>query len=112
MFPPGYSALPKLDYTVTEIKLPLLYRACKNWLLAEQDERADDRIPEGHKNVYEPVDAAPWGAKEAYRLCNQQTGPMDWYLLCYPGRMVEITFYELSPTAADMDVVGRQLSGK
>ena len=109
---PGYSTLPKLDYTVTEVKLPLLYSACKGWLLAEQDELGDARIPEGFKNVYEPVDAAPWGAKEVYRLCNQGTGPMDWYLLCYPGRIVEITFYDLSLTEEDMAVVGRQLGGE
>ena len=109
---PGYSSLPKLDYTVTEIKFPLLYSACKGWLLEEQDEREDDRVPEGFKNVYEPVEAAPWGAKEAYRLCRQDTGPMDWYLLCYPGCMVEITFYDLPLTVEDMAVVGRQLGGE
>lgn len=108
----GYSTLPKLDYTVTEVKLPLLYSACKGWLLAEQDEREEDRVPEGFKNVYELIDAAPWGAEEAYRLCNQDTGPMERYLLCYPDRMVEVTFYDLVPTAEAMILVGETLGGK
>jgi len=109
---PGYSTLPKLDYTVTEVKFPLLYSACKGWLLAEQDERDDDHVPEGFKNVYEPVDAAPWRAKEAYRLCRQDTGPIDWYLLCYPGRVVEITFYDLALTAEGMALVGEKLGSQ
>ena len=109
---PGYSTLPKLDYTVTEVKLPLLYSACKGWLLAEQDERDEDRVPEGFKNDYELIDAAPWGAEEAYRLCNQDTGPMERYLLCYPDRMVEIVFYDIAPTAAHMTLVGEKLGGK
>lgn len=107
---PGYAALPKLEYTITEARLPLLYDSCRKWLLAEQDETDDDRIPEGFKNVYEPVDAVPWGALEAYQLRDQSISePMQWYLLCYADRIVEIIFYDWTPTVEQMAIVGQRL---
>jgi len=100
--------IPGLDYTVTIIKAPFLYELCREQIWADQDETNDDRIPEGFKRVYLPVDAQPWGSEEAYRLTYQDTGPTNEYLLCYEDRIIEITF-AWEPTEAQMAVVYEKL---
>ena len=103
--------MPRLDYTITVIKAPVLYDLCQNRLLREQDETGDDRIPEGWKHIYEAQDAAPWGAREVYRLVAQDTGPTSWYLLCYEDRIIEIHF-DWEPTPEQMSLVNERLSGR
>lgn len=100
----NFSDLPALDYTVTLVKLPALYDMCKNALLAEydgSDEYWRDR-------AYVLQDAAPWGAKEAYRVVDAEYGPWNIYLLCYPDRFVEFCpDWELTPE--QMALVGEKL---
>ena len=54
-----------------------------------------------------PVDAAPWGAQEAYQyVCDGEL--WGTYLLCYQDRMVKISFapwYDTLPTAEQMTLV-------
>lgn len=88
----------ELNYMVVEVKAPLLYDLCRRALLA--DPPLDEE--------YLPIDPAPWGAEEAYQRYWAQE-PMEGYLLCYPGRLVRITFYNLQPTGAQMGIVGEKL---
>ena len=81
----NYRDLPTLEYTVTQVKIPALYDMCKNALLAEYD--GSDEYWEGR--TYTPIDPAPWGAAEAYRVMDEEYGPWNIYLLCYPDRFVE-----------------------
>ncbi|MDK2902356.1 MAG: hypothetical protein PWQ93_275 [Clostridiales bacterium] len=106
-----YAEVPSLEYTITAIKIPSLYEICKEQMLCEQDERNNKRIPDGHKKVYEVHDAVPWGAQEVYRLVSQDSGPMNWYLLCYKDRIIEIKF-DWEPTPEQMKIVAEKLSGE
>lgn len=105
----NFKEIPDLEYTITVVKAPFLYNLCKDRLLREQDESSDERIPEGFKNVYEVKDATPWGAQEVYQLVSQDVGPMNWYLLCYKDRIIEIRF-DWEPTSEQMSVVAEKLS--
>lgn len=57
---------------------------------------------------YDPVDPAPWGARAAYRLHwdNRMT---NQYLLCWPGRVVEILL-DHAPTVSQMATVAEALA--
>lgn len=90
-----------LQYTVTQVKVSALYGVCKEDLLHQ-----DDRY---HRH-YSPIDAAPWGAREAYQSAYEDSGPMNDFLLCYPDRIVEI-YFDWEPTPAQMAVVGEKLGG-
>ncbi len=97
-----------LEYTITDIKAPFLYDLCKNQLLGQH---TDNRFPEGHRNIYELLDVPLWGAQEAYRLVSQNSGPMNWYLLCYENRILEIKF-DWEPTEEQMTIVAEELGGE
>ena len=101
--------LPQMDYRVTLVKVPFLYDICRNQLFRDRDETEDGEIPEGHKAVYEARDPEPWGARQVYELTYQDgSGFSNWYLLCYPDRIVEIWFsWEL--TEEQMRIVGEKL---
>ena len=101
--------IPKLEYTVTEIRAPFLYEMCRNQAIDKQDETDNANIPEGFKRVYLEQDPAPWKANEAYRLAYQDTGALNRYLLCYDGRIIEISF-DWEPDAAQMAVVAEKLA--
>lgn len=97
-----YREMPDLEYTITEVRLPFLYEFCKNSLLNERK----DEVENGEvvfADHYEPVDPAPWQANEAYRLY-WSGGYLDKYLLCYEGRIIEITFF-WEPTPEQMAIV-------
>ena len=100
--------LPRLDYTITLVKVPALYGLCRSQLLKYWNETENIGVPEGWRTFYEPRDAAPWGALEAYQVVAEDTGPMERYLLCYAGRFVEIWF-DWTPTAEQMAKVGQLL---
>lgn len=100
----GYKEMPRLEYTVTLVKVPALYDLCRRSLLAEYD--GSDEIWPGQ--VYVPQDAAPWGAVEVYRVRDPEYGWRDRWLLCYPDRLVEFRpDWEL--TAEQMAIAGRAL---
>ena len=92
---------PDLDYDIVEVKAPFLYGICKKGML----ERYWFNDPEEYRSTYRPIDAAPWGAAEAYQLYHFQDSPSARYLLCWEDRIVEIRFDE-TPTAAQMALAG------
>ena len=57
------------------------------------------------------VDAAPWGALDAYQYHDNTDYPLNSYLLCYDDRFVEIDFdNQIAPlTAEQMALVGEAL---
>ena len=95
---------PDLDYDIVEVKAPFLYGICKKGML----ERYWFNDPEEYRSTYRPIDAAPWGAAEAYQLYHFQDSPSARYLLCWEDRIVEIRFDE-TPTAAQMALAGNIL---
>ena len=104
----GFHELPDLGYTITTVKAPFLYDWCRNLVFQDWDDR-NNGIPEGHRNVYREVDAAPWGANAAYRIYQEEGWWENRYLLCYENRIVEIQF-DLEPTEEDMSVVNQKLN--
>lgn len=80
-------------YTVTLVKLPILYDLCRDEMLW-----AD----------HEQVDAAPWLAQEAYRKTDGVR--LRTYLLCYQDCVVEIAF-GWEPTQEQMQLVGETFGG-
>lgn len=102
--------LPRLEYTITLVKVPALYDLCRSQLLKYWNETENIGVPEGWRTFYESRDAAPWGALEAYQVVAEDVGPRNRYLLCYGDRFVEV-YFDWTPTADQMAKVG-QLLGK
>ena len=100
--------LPRLEYTITLVKVSSLYDLCRNQLLKYWNETENIGVPEGHRTFYEARDAAPWGALDAYQVVSEDCGPRERYLLCYEDRFVEI-FFDWAPTADQMAQVGTVL---
>lgn len=81
-----------LNYTILEIKWDALYGIClKDCLDSEMF----------------PVDAAPWGAAQAFRY-GTQDAPKNVWLLCYEDRIVDI-YIEEEPTTKQMGMIGQKL---
>lgn len=80
-------------YTVTLVKLPILYDLCREEMLWSD---------------HEQVDPSSWLAQEAYRKTNG--GHLKTYLLCYQDCVVEITF-GWEPTQEQMQLVGETFGG-
>lgn len=102
------SSLPLLEYTVTEVKSTWLYDFCKNGLLNARHDRYFDN-GEVFTDHYEPIDAASWGAKEAYQQ-HWSSSVLNKYLLCYENRLVELSL-DFEPTAKQKATVKEKLGG-
>lgn len=103
----NYKEMPHLDYTITLVKISVLYDICKNALLEDWE---NDWEPEGEKDYAVPIDPAPWGAEEAYQLTNQMYGPGNTFLLCYAEHIVEIDFsYGWDVTPEQMSLVSEKI---
>ena len=98
-------SLPDLSYTVTRVKVHALYEPLKRALIRSESD--DVRRGVTFPNHYERIDAAPWGALDAYQLY-WGDGLIDQYLLFYENVAVEITM-PLSPTPEQMALVGQKL---
>lgn len=101
---------PELFYSVYQVHLGCLYKPVKDSFFREVQRR--------NRNSYlisscdwKTVDAAPWGAQEAYQyVCDGEL--WGTYLLCYQDRMVKISFapwYDTLPAAEQMALVGEVL---
>lgn len=105
----GGGELPDLKYSITTVKLPLLYDWCKDQMYRDMDESEDGDIPAGHRNVLKPEDAFEWDAVEVYRVYNEEGWWLNRYLICYEERIVDIRF-DWEPTAEDMAIVSQKLN--
>jgi len=89
----NHAELPELRYRVVEVNLPFLYNLCRWQMEKDLTQAAHLEIPYEYRDKLEAVDAAPWGAEEAYYVVNDSN---DWesnrFYLCYENRFVDITF--------------------
>ena len=105
----GAHELPDLQYTITTVNVPSLYKWCKEQMFWDMDERNDTDIPAGHRIVLTELDPASWGANEVYRLYHEEGWYLNRYLLCYENKIVDIAF-DWEPTANDMAIVNQKLN--
>lgn len=84
-----------LDYSVLEVKWDALYEVCKNEYL---------------NALHFQVDAAPWGAQQAYRYGTLEQPRMLW-ILCYEDHIVQFCPEE-DPTAEQMTLVAKTLGNE
>lgn len=102
----NYDEMPEIQYTITQVKAPFLYDFCKMSLLNEkQDETADGSVI--FPDSWQPADAAPWAAAEAYRH-HFGADMTNNYLLCYKDYIVEIRF-SWEPSPEQMAVAAEKL---
>lgn len=87
-----FKEMPRLEYTIVEVKLPFLYDWCKKELYYDGDTTSDDSWPDDMKSIYQPQEAIPWKAKEVYRLYSSDGSPMHRFLLCYDNLLIDIRF--------------------
>jgi len=92
---------PDLEYEVVLVHRGSLYDLAKqqfvNWV-----ERHNSELPPEYRDEYRPVDAALWGAQEAYQRFGAGE-PSNQFLICWPDRMAEIRFHhewEITPELA------------
>ena len=105
----GFHELPDLQYTITTVKIPFIYEWCKDQMYWDLDESDNKDIPVGHRLVLKEQDPSPWGANEVYRLYQEEGWYMNWYLLCYEDRIIDIRF-DWEPTKDDMAIVNQKLN--
>ena len=104
-----FHELPDLQYTITTVKIPFIYEWCKEQMYWDMDESRDTDLPVGHRLVLKEQDPSPWGANEVYRLYQEEGWYMNWYLLCYEDRIIDIRF-DWEPTTDDMAIVNQKLN--
>ena len=92
---------PSLHYTVTRVRISLLYRLCKESLRKEPEQTV--------KESYTSISPDPWMAREAYACLPDLEGTPEeafWrYLLCYENCLVELRL-SWSPTTEQMAQIG------
>lgn len=108
----GDTDKPDLTYTVWETGFDFLYEPVKESFF-KVDEYRIHGITFTFSGEWQPVDAAPWGALDAYQYYREGE-PYSSYLLCYEDRFVEISFNgwdDAAPTEAQMALVHDALAG-
>lgn len=95
----------ELAYEVYGVRTPPLRAFCR-----EQLKRLILLSVSGRGTLM-PVDAAPWGADEAWRLVLGDGAPTDVYLLCRGDVLARVEF-ALEPTDAQKALAGARLDGR
>lgn len=100
--------LPDLDYTVVDVKVPLLYGLCRDYLL-EQYARRSPEVPEEYMEHAVRQDWAPAGVSALYR---HYTGdePRNRYVFCWERRLAEVRFSGMEPTRVQLEQAAAALS--
>lgn len=93
--------LPDLSYTVVDVKLPLLYGLCRDYLL-EQYARRSPEVPEEYMDHAVRQDWAPDGVTALYRHYTG-TEPRNRYVFCWDGRLAEVRYWGDGPTRAQLE---------
>lgn len=105
----NFKELPDIAYTIITVNIPGMFHTIKHAVINErQDEIDGDYVFTDH---YEPVDATPWGAEEAYQL-HWSDSVLNKYLLIWKERIVEINFYSWEPTPEQMEITGEKLNSQ
>ena len=81
---------PNLEYEIVTVKAGFLYALCKNdsisWV-----ERHGKELSRENWDEYRLIDAPAWGASEVYQRYASRE-PVNQFLVCWPGRIAEVTF--------------------
>lgn len=94
---PQYAGAPTVWYTVYDTDFAFVQDMVVHQLLSEhQDEVYEDGTV--LQDSYFVIDPVPYGVQSAYQLQWSTSGPIPQYLLCWPGRVVELRFAYLAPT--------------
>lgn len=94
---PQYAGAPAIWYTIYDTDFDFVQDIVVNQLLDEhQNEVQEDGTV--FTDCYVPIDSAPCGAESAYQLRWSTSGLIPQYLLCWPGRVVELSFAYLEPS--------------
>ena len=93
---------PQMTYERYTVSVPALYPFC-----VEQMKR-QMLIKAYWDGEMVPVDAAPWGAEEAYRLVAKDGAQRNAFLLCRGNTLVALDM-SWEPTAEQMALVGERL---
>lgn len=100
--------LPDMEYEIAVVHFKPLYSLCRNGLLREVERHNRRDLPE-YWDLYQPCDAAPWGAEEAYRLYTAGE-PRNQFLLCWENRLAVIDLpYQWEITEEMMATAGAKL---
>lgn len=93
---PQSAGAPTLWYTIYDTDFAFVQGIVVQQLL---DEHQDEIYEDGtvFQDSYSAIDPAPYGAQAAYQLQWSTSGPIPQYLLCWPGRVVELRFAYLVP---------------
>ena len=99
--------LPDLSYTVVDVKLPLLYDLCRDYLLEQYVRRSPD-VPEEYMDHAVLQDWAPDGVTALYR---HYTGaePRNRYVFCWEGRLAEVRYWGDDPAQAQLELTAAAL---
>ena len=104
---------PELLYEIYEVKLDCLYEPVKQSFFKDKTFSIPGKFKFTVSQNWTPVDAAPWGALDAYRFIREDNTPIGNFLLCYADRFVEIRFDPwyggAAPTEKQMALVGTVL---
>lgn len=103
-----WSAVPHMEYELVQVKWPFLYDGVKSQLVKEVTQANMLQIAYEDRDQLKAVDAAPWGALEAWSVVdvNDDLG-MNRYLLCYENLLVDIRF-SWEVTSEQMAVVAEK----
>lgn len=94
---PQYAGAPTIWYTIYDTDFDFVQGIVVNQLLDEhQNEVQEDGTV--FTDCYVPIDSVPCGAEAAYQLRWSTSGLIPQYLLCWPGRVVELSFAYLEPS--------------
>ena len=107
---PRYDMLdqPDIRYSIVDVKAPWLNDFVLEKLLeTDTDFWSEDIYGNITYDEYRQVEAADWGARQAYRLCNGEN-EMSQFLLCYEDRFV-IFDPDWEPTPEQQKIVGEFL---
>lgn len=101
--------VPRMNYTLVEIHIPILYDACFQELCREKEKRIATYVDGSIVHAqYQMVDPTPWGAEEAYQL-NLAGEFRQEYILCWKDRIVQLGA-DWDLTAEQMAVAGEKLA--
>ena len=103
-----FAELPSMEYEIVQVKMPWLYKTCKNTMFDKLDDSDELTEYDDFAKVLRPEDAAPWGAKNVYRQHYLDGSIVNRYLLCYEDRIVSITF-DWEVTDAQKQIVGEKI---
>ncbi|MBQ9148994.1 MAG: DUF2812 domain-containing protein [Oscillospiraceae bacterium] len=101
----GENKIDWFRYSVVEVKAGFLYEPTLNSLLDTGDHGySTDIFGNVHYDGYRQVDAAPWGAAQAYQIYFLDE-PLSSYVLCYDG-LILVLNPDWNMTPEEMAIVG------